>query len=63
MLNADQELHAARFDEINTRYDIYKLNVECAYASGRLRDVFELTPPAGKVTASTQQPARTAPKI
>jgi outer membrane protein, adhesin transport system len=63
VLNADQELHAARFDEINTRYDIYKLNVECAYAAGRLRDVFELTPAAGKVTASTQQPARTVPKI
>ena len=45
VLNADQELHSARFDEINTRFDLYKLNVECAYASGRLREVFGLTPP------------------
>jgi adhesin transport system outer membrane protein len=46
VLNADQELHAARFDEINTRFDIYKLNVECAYSAGRLRDIFNLTKPA-----------------
>jgi adhesin transport system outer membrane protein len=43
VLNADQELHAARFDEINTRFDLYKLNVECAYAAGRLRDTFGLS--------------------
>lgn len=43
VLNADQELHAARFDAINTRFDLYKLNIECAYAAGRLRDLFGLT--------------------
>jgi adhesin transport system outer membrane protein len=63
VLNADQELHAARFDEINTRFDIYKLNVECAYAAGRLRDVFELTPPAGKISASAPALAAAASKI
>jgi len=44
VLNADQELHEARFDEINTRFDLYKLNIECAYAAGRLREVFNLAP-------------------
>lgn len=55
VLNADQELHAARFDEINTRYDLYKLNIECGYAAGRLRDIFGLSsepPPEGRPTAS-----------
>lgn len=47
VLNADQELHAARFDEINTRFDVYKLNLECAHAAGRLREMFGLTQPAG----------------
>ncbi len=55
VLNADQELHAARFDEINTRYDLYKLNIECGYAAGRLRDIFGLSsepPPERGSTAS-----------
>jgi adhesin transport system outer membrane protein len=42
VLNADQELHAARFDEINTRYDLYKLSVQCAFAAGTLRRIFGL---------------------
>lgn len=44
VLNADQEFHTARFDEINTRYDLYKLNLECAHAAGRLREIFQLSP-------------------
>jgi adhesin transport system outer membrane protein len=64
VLNADQELHSARFDEINTRFDIYKLNVECAYAAGQLRDVFKLSAPAGKVSSSTKPTtAAAAPRI
>jgi outer membrane protein, adhesin transport system len=64
VLNADQELHAARFDEINTRFDIYKLNVECAYAAGRLRDVFELSGPSGKPPSALPTAAlRTTSKI
>lgn len=50
VLNADQEFHLARFDEINTRYDLYKLNLECAYSAGKLREVFRLsaqTPASG----------------
>lgn len=52
VLNADQELHAARFDQVNTRFDIYKLNVECAYSAGRLRDVFNLSVPQAAPTAA-----------
>jgi len=47
VLNAVQELHAARFDEINTKYDLFKLHVECAYSAGRLRDAFGYHSPTG----------------
>jgi adhesin transport system outer membrane protein len=57
VLNADQELHAARFDEINTRYDLYKLNIECGYAAGRLRDIFSLSSePPQSLTAASASP-------
>jgi outer membrane protein, adhesin transport system len=63
VLNADQELHAARFDEINTRYDLYKLNIECGYSAGRLRDIFGLSsePPAERAkTAAGPAPKASA---
>ncbi|WP_245282048.1 TolC family outer membrane protein [Rhizobium sp. LC145] len=48
VLNADQELHSARLDEINTRFDLYKLSVECAFAAGQLREMFGLVPQTAK---------------
>ncbi len=42
LLNADQEFHAARFDAVNIRYDLQKLNVECAFDTGRLRRYLSL---------------------
>lgn len=60
VLNADQEFHAARFDEINTRFDIYKLNVECAYSAGRLRDTFGMSDSPSRQTPS--QPVEPAPE-
>lgn len=51
VLNADQELHAARFDAINIQFDVHKLNIECASAAGRLRDIFKLEKKPG--TAAT----------
>lgn len=56
VLNADQELHSARFDEINTRYDLYKLEIECGYSAGKLRDIFGLssTPPAEAADGKTE---------
>jgi adhesin transport system outer membrane protein len=63
VLNADQELHAARFDEINTRFDLYKLNVECAYAAGRLRDAFGLSSPSPEqISADAQKVPLRAPR-
>lgn len=62
VLNADQELHEARFDEINTRFDLYRLNIECAYSAGRLRDVFELVPPdSAHESAGASKPPGTVP--
>ncbi|MGA1832218.1 TolC family protein [Rhizobium wenxiniae] len=63
VLNADQELHAARFDEINTRFDLYKLNVECAYAAGRLRDAFGLSSRSPEqISADAQKVPLRAPR-
>ncbi len=67
VLNADQELHSARFDEVNTRFDLYKLNVECAYAAGRLRDAFGLSsrspaPSPEQISADAQKMQLRAPR-
>lgn len=42
LLNADQELSQIRFDEVNARYDLARLGVDCLFASGRLREAFGL---------------------
>lgn len=42
LLNADQEFHAARFDEINIRYDLQRLGIDCAHGTGDLRSNFSL---------------------
>lgn len=43
LLNAEQELHQARLDAANTTHDLRRLDIDCLYFSGRLRDVFGLT--------------------
>jgi adhesin transport system outer membrane protein len=43
LLNAEQELHQARFDAINTEHDLRRLQIDCLYYSGRARDAFGLT--------------------
>jgi len=43
LLNAEQELHQVRFDLVNTRYDIRRLQVDCLFHSGVQRDVFGLS--------------------
>ena len=59
VLNADQELHAARFDAINVRFELYKLNIACAYTAGKLRDIFALdkTPGMPSTVLSTANKA------
>jgi adhesin transport system outer membrane protein len=42
VLNADQELHAARLQATNAEYDLRKLGLDCIYNSGRIRQVFNL---------------------
>lgn len=46
LLNAEQELHQVRFDEVNTVHDLRRLQVECLYYSGHAREAFGLS---GKV--------------
>lgn len=43
LLNAEQELHQARFDAVNTEHDLRRLQIDCLYYSGRARDAFGLT--------------------
>ncbi|WP_260923446.1 TolC family protein [Novosphingobium sp. 9] len=43
LLNAQQEFHQARFDLVNTRHDLLRLNADCLYNSGAERDAFRLT--------------------
>jgi outer membrane protein, adhesin transport system len=43
LLNAEQELHQVRFDAVNTRYDIRRLQVECLFQSGVQRDIYGLS--------------------
>jgi len=43
LLNAQQEYHQTRFDEVNAVHDMRRLNVDCLYYSGALRDAYALT--------------------
>lgn len=42
LLNADQELHAARFDGTNIDHDLLRLNLDCTFNTGRMRKSFSL---------------------
>jgi len=42
LLNAEQELSQIRFDQVNARYDLARLGVDCLHASGHLRDAVNL---------------------
>ncbi|PYE23895.1 adhesin transport system outer membrane protein [Rhizobium sp. PP-CC-3A-592] len=43
LLNAEEELHTARFDAVNTNYDLRRLATDCLFNSGGLRDAFGLS--------------------
>lgn len=42
LLNAEQELHQARFNTANTVHDLRRLNLKCLYNSGAMRNAFGL---------------------
>lgn len=42
LLNAEQELHQAQFDIVNTTHDLRRLNVDCLYETGMARKAFAL---------------------
>lgn len=42
LLNAEQELHSARFERVNTTSDLLRLNADCLYNSGQSRVAFAL---------------------
>jgi adhesin transport system outer membrane protein len=43
LLNAEQEYHSARFDQLDSTYEQQRLAIECLYQGGRLRDAFNLS--------------------
>lgn len=43
LLNAEQEIHQSRFDRQNTISDLRRLQIDCLYNTGELRDAFALT--------------------
>jgi outer membrane protein, adhesin transport system len=42
LLNAEQELHQARFDLVNTLHDLRRLEVDCLFYAGREREAVGL---------------------
>ena len=44
LLNAEQELHEARFQIANTVHDLRRLNLSCLYNSGKIRREFGINP-------------------
>ncbi|WP_375058118.1 TolC family outer membrane protein [Zobellella sp. DQSA1] len=42
LLNAEQEIHQAGFDRVNTRHDLHRLQIDCLYNTGALRTAFQL---------------------
>ncbi len=40
LLNAEQELQQVRFEAINSAHDLRRLQVDCLFLSGRMRDAF-----------------------
>lgn len=54
LLNAEQELHEARFQTANTVHDIRRLNLNCLYSSGKMRQGFGLQASALRGGGSNQ---------
>lgn len=54
LLNAEQEFHASRFEQVQSEHEIQRLGLECLYQSGRLRDAFGLADAAA--VAQGEQP-------
>ena len=42
LLNAEQELQQVRYEAVNTAHDLRRLQVDCLFLSGRMRDAFGL---------------------
>ena len=43
LLNAEQELQQVRYEAVNTAHDLRRLEVDCLFLSGRMRDAFGLS--------------------
>lgn len=53
LLNAEQELHQSRFDRVNTSFDLRRLQTDCLYHAGLLRERFGLE---GRIAPEPTEP-------
>ncbi|MCA0901187.1 TolC family outer membrane protein [Microbulbifer agarilyticus] len=42
LLNSEEEVQQARVERANTQYDLYRLNIDCLYTVGEIREAFAL---------------------
>ncbi|WGL17603.1 TolC family outer membrane protein [Microbulbifer bruguierae] len=42
LLNSEEEVYSARIEKNNTEFDLYRLQVDCLYTVGQIRDAFDL---------------------
>jgi len=54
LLNAEQEYHAARFEEIESEHEMRRLSIHCLYHSNRLRQTLALDEPGFAMQGSEQ---------
>jgi len=54
LLNAEQEYHAARSDQIDSRHDMYRSGIDCLYHSGSMLGTFGLDQVVAQAMAPVQ---------
>lgn len=54
LLNAEQEYHAARSDQIDSEHNIYRSSIDCLYHAGSMRNVFGLEQVTAQALGSAQ---------
>lgn len=54
LLNAEQEYHAARFEEAESRHEVYRFGIECLYQTGRLQSTFAIDANSAVVSGASR---------
>ncbi|MEJ1162798.1 TolC family outer membrane protein [Variovorax sp. CCNWLW186] len=54
LLNAEQEYHAVRFEQVESAHELQRLSVQCLYQTGRLRAAFGIDDLSASVAGSVR---------